>query len=241
MSFMNKVLLVVVLLISFIECDAQTYYYKLGKKIVRNQVYTNTAGGQFVTFIGNKCFESDKNGNTVGNGELYYDTYYSGKYNVYLGTSYFGNNVKFKFTQDRNLLNVETSDGRIYVYKRQTPPSSVTTCSLIRKKTNSGSSGGYVDPIYPNNGYSGGYTGGSTVTNTTQRQNGGTGRKQPMRHTCSLCNGKKRIVKDTYPPMYGMQNYQERCNECGGLFWRSTGHTHITCPQCHGKGYFTTD
>lgn len=238
---MNKICITTFFLLFVVNIYSQTYYYKLTKKIEANNVYTNTAGGQFITFLDNTCYESDKDGRNVGNGELTYSSYYSKKLKIYLGTSYFGNNVKFKFTQDRNLLNVETSDGRIYVYKRQTPPSSVTTCSLIRKKTNSGSSGGYVAPIYPNNGYSGGYTSGSTATNTTQGQNGGTGREQPMRYTCSLCNGKKRIVKDTYPPMYGMQDYQERCNECGGLFWRSTGHTHITCPQCHGKGYFTTD
>lgn len=66
-------------------------------------------------------------------------------------------------------------------------------------------------------------------------------RNQPTKHTCSLCNGQRRIVKDTYPSLYGQSDYQVKCNECGGYFMRSTGHTHITCPQCHGKGYFTTN
>ena len=57
-------------------------------------------------------------------------------------------------------------------------------------------------------------------------------------HECSLCHGKKRIVKDTFPPMFGTADYKVKCNECGEYFLRSTGHTHIPCPQCHGKGYW---
>ena len=83
------------------------------------------------------------------------------------------------------------------------------------------------------------YTGGSS--SSSQRQNTTHSRTQPTKHTCSLCNGQRRIVKDTYPSLYGQSNYQVKCNECGGYFMRSTGHTHISCPQCHGKGYFTTE
>ena len=83
------------------------------------------------------------------------------------------------------------------------------------------------------------YTGGSS--SSSQRQNTTHARTQPTKHTCSLCNGQRRIVKDTYLSLYGQSNYQVKCNECGGYFMRSTGHTHITCPQCHGKGYFTTE
>lgn len=84
---------------------------------------------------------------------------------------------------------------------------------------------------------------GSTQSGISQRQNStaSSTNRQPTKHTCPLCNGKKRIVKDTHPAMFGTENYKVRCDECGGYFLRSTGHTHVTCPQCHGKGYFTTD
>ena len=75
----------------------------------------------------------------------------------------------------------------------------------------------------------------------SQSQSNTNTRKQSLRHTCNLCKGRKRIVKDTYPSLHGQSDYRVKCNECGGYFMRSTGHTHITCPQCHGKGYFTTD
>ena len=58
---------------------------------------------------------------------------------------------------------------------------------------------------------------------------------------CSVCKGKKRMVIDTNPAMYGASDYQVRCNECGGYFMKSTGHSHIDCQGCHGEGgYWVT-
>lgn len=57
-------------------------------------------------------------------------------------------------------------------------------------------------------------------------------------HTCPLCHGSKRYQMDTNPGTYGTMDYKVRCNECGGMFMKSTGHTHIPCPQCHGKGHW---
>lgn len=58
---------------------------------------------------------------------------------------------------------------------------------------------------------------------------------------CSVCKGKKRMVIDTNPAMYGASDYQVRCNECGGYFMKSTGHSHINCQGCHGEGgYWVT-
>lgn len=88
---------------------------------------------------------------------------------------------------------------------------------------------GYGNANQQNN-YSSESSNNSRTNNTNKVQN--------TKHTCSLCHGNKRIAKDTYAPLYGTKDYKEKCNECGGYFMRSTGHTHITCPQCHGKGYF---
>lgn len=219
----------------------ETFYYKLTKKIQGGITYTNMAGGQFITFSGNKCYDSDKYGISVGNGELFYDKQYSAaNTKTYVGSSYFGN-VLYRFKSDLSVLNVIVNNSLIYVYKRQTAPSSVMTCSLIRKEKNRGSNVGEYTPAYSGiSGYDGSFN--TTTTNNTPRQNTNTtNRHQPTKHTCNLCHGQKRIVKDTYPALYGTKDYKVKCNECGGYFLRSTGHTHITCPQCHGKGYFTTD
>lgn len=238
--FFNLLLIVVLCNIPHIY-GQDTFYYKLTKKIQKGIAYTNTAGGQFVTFWGNKCYDSDKYGISVGNGELSYDKQYStANTKTYVGNSYFGN-VIYRFKSDLSVLNVEVNSSLIYVYKRQAAPSSVKTCSLIRKKENSSScSEGYI-PMNSVPAYGGTYSGTGTTTSPVRNQNSTQKQQQPVKHTCSLCHGAKRIVRDTYTPLYGTEDYRIRCNECGEYFMRSTGHTHITCPQCHGKGYFTTD
>ena len=216
-------------------------FSKLVKKLQNSKVLLNVDGGQFVAFVGDICYESDKKGIGVGHGTLKLNKSYSNsQFKFYMGSSYWGEAATFKFKSDLSVLNVVLENGDVYVYKRQVAPASATTCSLIRKKGNSSGNSGSYSPSYHNNGYGGGYnTGGSS--SSSQRQNTTHSRTQPTKHTCSLCNGQRRIVKDTYPSLYGQSNYQVKCNECGGYFMRSTGHTHITCPQCHGKGYFTTE
>lgn len=151
--FFNLLLIVALCNIPYIY-GQETFYYKLTKKVQKGIAYTNTAGGQFVTFSGNKCYDSDKYGISVGNGELSYDKQYStANTKTYIGNSYFGN-VIYRFKSDLSVLNVEVNSNLIYVYKRQVAPSSVTTCSLIRKKGGSGSGSGYI-PVNPVTSYGG--------------------------------------------------------------------------------------
>lgn len=88
------------------------------------------------------------------------------------------------------------------------------------------------NPAYNNSGNnnygnSGGY-------NNSNRNNNNNNNRQ--RRECSLCHGKRRIVRDSSVPVYGNDS-RVRCNECGGYFMRSTGHSHVTCTLCHGRGY----
>lgn len=58
-------------------------------------------------------------------------------------------------------------------------------------------------------------------------------------HQCSLCHGTGRIGKEMNTPQFGLgDTSKEKCNECEEWFPKSWGHTHITCPNCHGKGTF---
>lgn len=234
-------LIVCISCIFTIHAQVKCFYYALTKKVQKGISSTNVSGGQFITFFNEVCYESNKKGIGVGHGNLQLNKNYSDSdFKVYMGGSYWGNEATFKFKSDLSMLNVVLENGDVYVYRRQTPPSSATTCSLIRKKgssTGSSDNGGAVyTPSYPNYGNNGGNT-----SNPTRDGNNTSTRRQPTKRTCSLCNGQRRIVKDTYPSLYGQSDYQVRCNECGGYFMRSTGHTHVTCPQCHGKGYFTTE
>lgn len=234
------IILTYAILFNAISYSQNTSYYALIKKVHNHVVSTKVSGGQFISFIDNVCYESNKRGIGVGHGTLKLNSYSNSDFKYYNGNSYWGNSAMFKFKSDLSVLNVVLENGDVYVYRRQTPPSSATTCSLIRKKgssTGSSNNGGAVyTPLYPNYGNNGGNT-----YSPSRGQNNSSTYRQPTKRTCSLCNGQRRIVKDTYPSLYGQSDYQVKCNECGGYFMRSTGHTHITCPQCHGKGYFTTE
>lgn len=129
-----------------------TKYYALIKQVENKIESTNQKGGQFITFVNDKCYESDIDGCVVGNGVMIFK-HETSNVKVYTGDSYWGK-ATFKFSADLQRLNVITSDGTIYVYNRQTPPKSVTTCSLIKSNkpatiNSSGvSSGWYTTPSY---------------------------------------------------------------------------------------------
>lgn len=216
-------------------------YYALTKMSRNGSVSTNVSGGQFITFMGDICYESNKKGIGVGHGTLKLNTSYSNSaYKVYMGSSYWGKNATFKFKTDMSVLNVVLENGDVYVYRKQAAPPSATTCSLIRGKSSSSGSGSYTSsssPTYQNNnptynpsggnnnsGSSGGYSNTNRNNNSKQRRD------------CSLCHGKGRIVRNSSVPTYGNDS-RVRCNECGGYFMRSSGHSHVTCTQCHGRGY----
>lgn len=57
----------------------------------------------------------------------------------------------------------------------------------------------------------------------------------PVVHPCPYCkNGRKTISQSV--SMLGTTDYKVHCNECGGDFYRSTGHSHIDCGHCGGSG-----
>lgn len=151
MNKLRVLFVVIALCCSSAICAQTTYYYKLTKKIKDGEEYTNTAGGQFVSFVNNICYDSDKYGISVGNGQLTFHEEYSNNSKTYIGNSYFGN-VVYRFKTDMSVLNIIVNKNLIYVYKKTTPANNIRTCSLIRKKeTNSG--GGGSNPYYDNPGY----------------------------------------------------------------------------------------
>ena len=243
---MKKNLIVVLIIISSINSlDAQNVnYYRLIKIIKEGKEIGNPTGGQFLSFSGSYCYESDSEGFSVGNGKLEYKNNDNG-FITYVGNSYWGKSI-FRFNSNKSRLNVLTDSDLIYVYEISKAPSGVTTCSLIKSKSSSQGqvSGGYVGGYYPpiNGGsYNTGSNNSSTQSANSQSSSSSTTKNQPTRHKCSRCNGKGRIAIETHPPMFGQEDYKERCSECGGYFLHSSGHAHVNCSLCYGKGYFTTD
>lgn len=236
---MNKTVLSFVLIaFAAIKLSAQeTYYYQLIKKVHSNVVSTDVSGGQFITFINDLCFDSNKNGYSVGNGTLKLNPQAIGSYKTYEGKSYWGEDASFRFKFDLSILNVVLDNGDVYVYKRTTPPTGVTTCSLIRKPETRG--GEYkapvnpVQPTYPQGGYSGGGTNnGSNTgsTNNNRRTETETPVRQPQRKWCRNCggSGKCRICNGTgWVHRIGI-GHDSYCSSCPNHSGR--------CSSCNGRG-----
>lgn len=146
------------------------YYYQLTKTKINGIESTKNKGGQFICLYDDFCFDCDKNGKGVGNGQLLKKN--KGEYIVYFGESYFGKNSYYKFNKNLSKLNIITPEGDIYAYKRVTAPSNVNTCSLIKVEKSKSKSNwnspvnNYSGGSVPVNTYSGGYDNNNTNNNT---------------------------------------------------------------------------
>lgn len=231
---MNRVLITLFISLLSITLSAQTstYYYRLSKEKIGGKENNEVTGGQFITITKHYCYDSDSAGKNIGNGTLYLDSNSSQKLNIFVGDCYYGN-ARYKFSSDYSILNIEISSSLIYVYKRSSPPSGVETSSLIKKKESS-SGGAVMTPYVPP---SQGYDPPPVVIGGNSTQPEKQVREIKTREPCPRCGGKKRIVYNTYPSMFGLQDHQVRCSECGETHPRSVGHSHIDCPDCKGSGY----
>lgn len=230
-------LLCTVLLFCLASMAQTTYYYKLTKKKVNGVISEKVSGGQFITIAkkGYVCYESDKDGFSVNHGRMDYKTTENG-IQVYEGASYYGDHTILLFKSDYSSFNIKTMNGDVYVYKRATPPAGVTTCSLIRKPTPSGSSdsgSGYVPPVYPQTTY----TPTTSSTTTTSSSSSSSSSSQPATTTpakreCIRCHGTGR--QEYEGVTYGLDT--KYCSECRRAV--PSGHYHGPCQLCNGKGYY---
>ena len=229
--------LVTFLCILSVSLTAQeTYFFKLSRTVDPDKrSNTNVSGGQFITFIDNICYESDKKGMGVGHGSLTLNkSYSSNTFSVYMGKSYWGDKASFKFNSDKSVLNVILDNGTVYVYKRSTPPANVTTCSLIKGKSSGGnnvappinnSGPGYTPPPPHMNNVSG------TVPSKTLKT-----KEIRYKEDCPNCRGKGSIIQNTYPATFGTNLPDVWCSECCRYFSADVGHTHRQCNHCRGTG-----
>jgi hypothetical protein len=225
---MIKRLLVMFALFRITFLSAQNVrYYKLTRKVEDGKSSTNVSGGQFITFVSDMCFESNKNGVGVGHGTMTRNKAYSdAEYSTYQGNSYWGKKADFKFNADKSILNVVLENGDVYVYKYATAPTGQETCSLIRKSGGGGGGGVVVTPmpiiVNPNTP-----TPTPTPTPTTPT---------PQKtHKCGLCGGSGEWAHDDESiPDFGTGN--KYCSKCG----KTVGpkHVHTQCPSCKGKGWW---
>lgn len=180
------------------------------------------------------CNESDNKGFSVNHGKIKYNRTENG-YPLYFGPTYYGDNSMVQFKSDYSSFNIKTPNGDVYVYKRATPPSGVTTCSLIRKTTPSStpSSQPYIPPVpattYPTTSYP------SQTTSTSSSSSSSSSRPATTTtttRTCARCHGSGR--QEYEGVCYGLDT--KYCNECHRTV--PCGHYHSTCQLCNGRGYY---
>ena len=225
-SCIKQSVIVVLVLFSITMASAQDVrYYKLTKKKENGSVSSNVSGGQFITFRGDVCYESNKNGVGVDHGTMQRNENYSNsQYLVYQQKSgsgcYWGKDATFKFTADKSELNVVLENGDVYLYKRTTAPIGQETCSLIRKSGGGGSSVVVTPPVNP-----GGQVVVPPISPTTPSNPGGTtptpthGREpHQVTKSCMLCGG------------------SGKCNTCNGKHWYYFAGNKLICPNCPPSG-----
>ncbi len=233
MNKLRDLSIILVLCCSNVIYAQTTYYYKLTKKIQDGVEYTNTAGGQFVSFVNNICYDSDKYGISVGNGQLTLDDEYSNTSKTYIGNSYFGN-VVYRFKTDLSVLNVIVNKNLIYVYKKITPDEDIYTSTLIKKRKSNGSSSTYSPPAVTYPAY-------NNSNNTHSGQNSGIGnqrQKTKVRKNCAYCSGKGERIQHESVATFGLDGPRVYCSKCNQYWSYGTVHAHHKCSYCNGTGYY---
>lgn len=220
---MKKVIAIIsCLMLVTLALNAQTYYYKMCSFTQGGATYTNVSGGQFITFRGAMCMETDAKGKPCGNGTLQRTIQNK---DLYIGSSFWGPKTKFVFSSDRSSLKVTAPDGAVYSYQRSNAPQGVTTSSLI-SGGNGGSGGVYVTtPVNSSGSGAASHSSSSSGSNYKKTEHPKKCQRCLGSGVCPKCGG-----KGTYNNM-GAGGYT-RCPSCGG-----TG----KCTMCHGKGTYGSE
>lgn len=194
---------------------------------------------QFISFIGDQCYESDSEGTSVKNGTLQKNGYQSSREKtVYSGTCFCGSGANFEFNIDRSYLTVTSKNKKVYKFKQIPIPKNVSTCSLIRSHNDDNGSGYY----YVDNTNNGGFYSNPNSTFENDRNSTSTNRNSngdtPTQRKCVYCNGTGQITKnDNAPTNFGIEKPRQRCSTCGEWYNPNVfNHYHIRCSHCGGTG-----
>ena len=198
-----------------------TRYYKQTKIVTADhKERAGDGSGQFITFVDNGCYDSDKKGYTVNNGFLKFGKSTADRV-YYSGSSYWGQ-ATYLFTEKYGRLNIRIEDSGItYVYVLATPPVNVSTCALIKEKKPD-----TVNPVNP-------ISGSVDVVFPPLPERNKPPERKIVRKQCSLCKGKGECFKgDSFD--YTGNATKSWCSICESYRYP---HYHSSCPSCSGKGY----
>jgi len=229
------------LLIGFIAISNQisakeTYCYKL---IESSEPTIKTGGVQFISFIGDQCYESSLNGAKIHEGKLNKNSYQSSSNKiVYNGKCFCGSGAKFEFSPDKTTLTVISNAGSIFKFIKISPPSGVRTSAyLVEESSDSYHKDGFISGSIPESAYnsssnyfnnsSGSYSNSNSSPTLPSR-----------RFKCAYCDGGTIERNDNAPATYGQSRPRQKCPTCGKWYDPNVvTHYHQTCRHCGGTGY----
>jgi len=235
-SYVSRILVLSVMCFcSFSSFGKETCCYKL---IETSDSNVKVGAFQFISFIGDQCYESNSNGVSVKNGTLNRNSYKSSNGTiVYDGACFCGSGASFEFKNNKSELTVTSATKKTYRFRKTSKPQGVETCSLIRSHSANGT---YTDYDYGgnfiNNTVSSDYN-NSNNSNNSQSSNYNSHSSQ--KHRCVYCNGTGQMTKnDNAPANFGNDRPRTQCSTCGEWYDPDVFiHYHIRCRHCGGSGF----
>ena len=200
---------------------SQTYFYKQVKIVSNGNISVGDNSILFISFNSKGCYDSDKEGISVGNGFLNYMGK-NDKIISYYGDCFWGS-AYYYFSTDYDRLNIKLDDsGRILVYSKKSPKNEYT-CSHIKEKKKEINN---QYPIIVNN---------PNINDNYIPQSNSQIRGYIERVICTFCKGTGLNPACDFAPDYtGGKGDLYYCDICKT---HKRPHTHGRCPSCMGKGY----
>lgn len=175
----------------------------------------------FLTITDKGCYDSDKDGMSVGNGFLKLSDIQKDIINYY-GDSYWGKAV-YRLKADYSHLNiVDIQNDKVYIYERREISNiSCRTSSKIKSQVASTQSD-RTTPFISTPSYNRQYNQSEATERTV----------------CHVCKGTKREKYYIVSSAASMVERHEYCSECHEMMREYNLHKHRTCTVCKGKGYY---
>lgn len=199
--------------------NAQTYYYERVKIVSNGKQRTCCDDAHYITFNGNRCYDSDVNGYALNpNHSFKYNRTENGT-QYYSGNCIFGQDCDFYITSSKDRINLQRGN-EIYVYVRTTPSASRAAKRAVSENKNN-------IIVVPENHH---HDEPSKSTSPDEY------RRYPGPRKCTYCNGtgKGTEIIESAPSYVA---YEERyCAKCGRVTYPHY-HRIPMCRACNGKGF----
>lgn len=216
--------IVLTLFCANVSLAQETYFYKLSSIVSNGQKRKpGTASHIFVTFSKDICYDSDKDGFYGGYGKLR-RVAENGQSVKYSGYCFFGS-AEYVVSKSKDLINIWSADGNMYIYTRDYPVSTVTKSSYGNLVCQYDTNVNHVPETPITSGINN--SGVVIIDNSGKEHN-----TRPIKElTCPICHG------------------NGKCSSCAGRGWKKTegyygGGIHDCgicngtgrCNSCYGKG-----